>query len=59
MGYFFFGKIMREIAVEMPLCTYVYNNHHIEVHMESHDDMGCGPPVGPRKPYRLLGYRLD
>lgn len=34
------------MVVEMPLCANIYMiTHHIEVNLESRDDMVCGPPT--------------
>src|SRR5689334_24856641 len=45
-----FLVIMREIAVKAPLCANIdIINHHIEVNLESREDILCGPPTTTRE----------
>ena len=45
VGSFFVSQIKytRNGGGNAAMCKYWYNNHHIEVNLESRDDMECGP----------------
>ena len=48
--------IMREMAIETPLCANIdiITINHIEVNLESRDDMLCGPPTTTRESMQFI-----